>query len=124
MTGVFELAEQRGRKGYFGKVLVEVEPDDDLKGFEITFDEKHARNQEWRDAAKFGIEYAYTNIPKKQFLSKGHRIRVQSIQGHSVDTNSLIVAYAVVCALLRAFGRSESELVSFDPESGKIVFSK
>src|SRR5689334_4819750 len=66
MTGTFELAEQRGNKGYYGKVLIEVEPDPTLKGCEISFDEPNAGNAEWRDAAKFGIEYAYAHIPKKE----------------------------------------------------------
>jgi hypothetical protein len=124
MTGSFELAEQRDKTGYYGKVLIEVDPDDTRRGCEITFDEGRIQNQEWRDAARFGIEYAYAHIPKKALTAKGHRIRVQKIQGHSIDTNGLIIAYAAVCALLRAFGRSESELVSLDLEKGQVVFSR
>jgi hypothetical protein len=120
MTGQFEVAEQRGARGYFGRVRIEVEPDDSLKGCEITFDEAHSNNKVWRDAAKFGINHAYSHIPKNALRSKGHRIVVQSIQGHQFDTSGPIVA----CALLHAFGRSESGLVSFDPESGKTVFSR
>jgi hypothetical protein len=122
MTGLFELAEQRGDKGYYGKVLVEVEPDDSLKGCEITFCEPQAKNVEWQNAARFGIEYAYSRIPRKEFHSKGHRIQVRRIQGHPFDTDSLIIAYAAVRSLLNAFGRSGPDLVSFDVETGRIIF--
>jgi hypothetical protein len=123
-TGTFELAEQRGNKGYYGKVLIQVEPDPTLRGCEISFDEPNAGNAEWRDAAKFGIEYAYAHIPKKERASEGHRIRVQTIRGHPFDTNGLIIAYAAVCALLRAFGKSEAGLVSLDPDAGTVVFAR
>jgi hypothetical protein len=124
MTGTFELKEQRGNKGYYGKVLIEVEPDNSIKGPEISFDERNAKNKEWREAARFGIQYAYTHIARRDFTASGHRIRVQRIQGHPFDTNSLIVAYVAACALFRAFGKRESELVTFDPESGRIAFSR
>jgi hypothetical protein len=122
MTGLFEIKEQRGEKGYYGKVLLEVEPDDTRKGCEITFDEAKAKNREWQDAARFGIGYAYSQIPRRELLANGHRVQVRLLQGHPFDTDSLIIAYAAVRALLNAFGKNEPDLVSFDAEAGRIVF--
>jgi hypothetical protein len=123
VTGIFELKEQSGAKGYYGKVLVEVEPDDTKKGCEIIFSETKANNKEWQDAARFGIEYAYSHIPKRELQSKGHKILVRLLQGHPFDTDSLIIAYAAVRALLNAFGKNEPDLVTFDVEGGRIIFA-
>jgi hypothetical protein len=122
MTGIFKVAEQRGGIDYFGKVDMEVEPDDNIKGCEITFQEPPAKNRQWRDAARFGIEYGYSRIPKSELRSRGHRITVRGVQGHPFDTDSLIIAYTAVCALFHAFGISEADVVCFDVDGGKIAF--
>jgi hypothetical protein len=122
MTGTFKVAEQRGEIGYFGKVDLEVEPNDNIKGCEITFQEPSANNGQWRDAVRFGIEYGYSRIPKSELHSKGHRITVRRVQGQQFDTDSLIIAYTAVRALFHAFGVSETDVVCFDVDGGKIVF--
>jgi hypothetical protein len=122
MTGTFKVAEQRGPIGYFGKVDLEVEPDDNINGCEIIFQELLARNGEWRNAVSFGIEYGYSRLPKSELHSKGHRITVRRVQGQPCDTDSLIIAYTAVRALFHAFGLSETDVVCFDVDGGKIVF--
>jgi len=124
MTGIVELAEQKGNKGYFAQVLIDAESDDSIKEHIIDFDEHNASNSRWRDAARFGFPYVLERIPKKSIGPGALRIHVKKIQGHPFDTNSVIIAYAAACALLRAPERSESDMVSLDMESGKIAFAR
>jgi hypothetical protein len=100
IAGNFEVREQVGPKGYFGRVSLQAEPEAPASGYEIAFDEKHA--QRWQTGARFGIEYVLEHIPKKKLFPNGIRILVSCIDGHEVDTTNSIIAYVAANALMEA----------------------
>jgi hypothetical protein len=123
--GEFTLATQAGNKGYFGKVAIEVEAAHDITGkVEVDFDAEHARR--WQIGARFGIQSVLDHVPRKRTFPTGARIHVTSIQGHEVDTNEVVIAFAAANALLRALeiGPSEIRKPDLDTEQGLFVFPK
>jgi hypothetical protein len=98
--GEYTLAAQVGSKGYYGKVALEIEPEEPSGTVTVEFDE--AGVQKWRSGARFGIDYVLEHIPSKKVFPKGARITVHAIQGHEVDTNNVVIAFATANALLSA----------------------
>ena len=98
-AGNFELKEQSGNKGFFGRVSLQAEPQ--LNGeFQVEFDQQNA--QRWQSAAQFGVDYFLEHIPKKKLFPTGLRVFISEIDGHEVDTTNLVIAYVTVNALMRA----------------------
>ncbi len=120
-TGECKVAKQSGRKGYFGRVVLQTEPKDDGQ-ITVEFDEQNASR--WQSGARFGIDYALEHISKKTFFPRGLRVIVTSIEGHDVDTSSLLIAYASSHALMQALGATVNEKPNLDAEKGLVVFPK
>jgi hypothetical protein len=98
-TGQFELREQAGSRGYFGRVSLQAEPQ--VNGeFEVKFAED--LGSEWQSAARFGVDYFLEHIPKKKVFPTGLRVTISEIVGHPVDTTHLVIAFVTVNALSQA----------------------
>jgi hypothetical protein len=119
--GEYTLATQVGGKGYYGKVALEYEPEGPSGTVTIEFDKSAA--QKWTSGARFGIDYVLEQLPRKAFPN-GARILVQSIQGHEVDTNNVVIAFATANALLSALELPVLKKPDFDKEKGLFLFPK
>ena len=120
--GEYKLATQAGGKAYFAVVDLDIVPDDKSGKVQLEFDPKRAVN--WQTGARFGIEYVLEHIPRRKMFPNGIRIKVDSIQGHEVDTNNTVIAYAAALALLKALNLEESYKPDFDEEKGRFVFQR
>jgi hypothetical protein len=121
-VGEFKLAKQIGPKGFFGKVVIEVEPTESNGAVAVEFDADHANR--WTTGAEFGIDYVLEHIAKRKVFPNGGRIRVSRIDGHEVDTNSVVIAYVAAHALLNALGASPAKQPGFDEGTGHFFFPK
>jgi hypothetical protein len=120
--GEFKLVKQIGPKGFFGKVVLEVEPADNDGAVAVEFDPNNANR--WTTGAEFGIDYVLEHIAKRNIFPKGGRIRVSRIDWHEVDTNSVVIAYVAAHALLRALEVNPPKQPGFDEATGSFFFPK
>lgn len=120
--GEDKLAVQVGRRGFFGKVAVEVEPFE--RDGDVIVDFDPSVDKEWKSGATFGIEYALEHIATKTYLPKGGRIRVLSIGGHAVDTTNVVIAFVAANALYKALGVLPAKRPEFDRNTGAFTFPK
>ena len=74
MTGTFKVAEQRGGVGYFGKVDLEVEPDDNIKGCEIIFQEPRT-NEECAMPSDLGFSTVIHESQRASFTRRVTELR-------------------------------------------------
>jgi hypothetical protein len=120
--GEYTLATQLGKRGFFGKVVLSVDANGGTGTIRVDFDPERAA--EWQIGAHFGIDYILERIPQRKLFPKGATIHVESIQGHTVDTTNLVIAYAAANALLHALDleASETKKPDFDKEHGLFVF--
>ncbi len=124
IAGDFELREQVGPKGYFGRVVLEAEPQENGDDFCIEFDARHAGR--WQSGANFGIEYVLEHIPKRKLFPNGLRILVTAIEGHEVDTTNSVIALVAANALMNALRETVTlkKRLSLDAIGGLIAFPK
>jgi len=121
--GEFEVATQAGGRGYFGKVTLDVHQGGREGTVEVDFDPKRA--SQWQSGARFGIDYMLERIQRRGLLPGGARIHVDSIQGHDVDTNNVVIAYVTAYALLRALGIDPpTKSPRLDSDLGLFIFPK
>jgi hypothetical protein len=120
--GEFQIADQIGPKGYYGKVALEAEPSEAGGEVTIQFDQTDAAR--WQSGAQFGIDYALEHVSTRKFFPHGGRVRVLRIEGHEVDTNNTVIAYVAAHALFRALGVEPTKRPNFDGSTGAFVFPK
>lgn len=116
--GEFKIAKQIGPKGYFGKVVLHVEPGEDGQ-IEVDFDEERAIK--WKSGVRFGIDYVLDHLPEAS-LPNGLKIHLELIDGIVVDTTTTLIAYVTAIALIRALGSESTETPLFDDSVGAVVF--
>jgi len=120
--GECKVAQQLGRKGYFGRVVLEALPNEDG---EVTVEFDKDRATEWQSGARFGIDYALEHVSKRTVYPKGLKVRVTTIEGHDVDTTSSLIAYIAARAMFQALGvEPANEQPSVDFEKGLVEFAK
>ena len=120
--GECKIAKQLGRKGYFGRVVLEAEPTDDGE-VAVEFDKEKASR--WQSGVRFGIDYALEHVSERTVYPNGLRIRVNEIEGHEVDTTTSLIAYIAARAMFQALGiEPASELLSVDFDKGLVEFAK
>ena len=120
--GEHKLATQVGPKGYFGKVTVEAEALD--RGGAVTVDFDASISEEWKSGASFGIGYVLEHINTRTVFPNGGRVRILSIGGHPVDTNSVVIAFVAANALYKALGIEPTKKPEFDKNTGTFTFPK
>ena len=121
--GEYEVATQAGGRGYFGKVTLDVHQGGRAGTVEVDFDAEHA--SQWQSGARFGIDYMLERIQRRSLLPTGAKIHVDSIQGHDVDTNNVVIAYVTAYALMRALGiEPPTKSPRLDSDLGLFIFPK
>ncbi len=123
--GEFKIATQSGSKGYFGRVTLDVEPTARNGMVDVQFDSAHA--ERWQNGARFGVEYILDHIPKRRVFPQGGVVRIHCIEGHEVDTSSVLIAFVTARALsqaLQELGIQATKQPDFDAATGEVVFSK
>jgi hypothetical protein len=115
----FTIAIQYEEWGYFATVDIAV----DLSGTSsILVEFADAVDEQWRDALKFGIRYAWEHIGNS--CSAGLRVKVEYVEWNPVDTTQLVVAYTAAMALWKALEVAPTRLPYVDAKEGTIAFPK
>lgn len=121
-TGECKIAKQLGRKGYFGRVVLDVQPNDDGQ---ITIEFDSDRAGRWQSGARFGIDYAIEHVSQRNLFPGGLNVRVATIEGHEVHTTTSLIAYIAARAMFQALGvEPASEAPTVDFEKGLVEFAK
>ena len=122
-TVEYEVKEQNGSKGYFGKVNLSVEKQTLNKDIEIILP-----NQKWESSVLFGIEYILERIPKYKEFPNGLKIYINSITGHEVDTTCSLMAFIGANAFMKTLSPELFEKleprITLNMEIGEIKLKK
>ena len=121
-TGECKIAKQLGRKGYFGRVVLEAQPNDNGQ-ITVEFDKERAGR--WQSGARFGIDYVLEHVSQRNLFPGGLNVRVTAIDGHEVDTTTSLIAYITARAMFQALGvEPAGEAPTVDFEKGLVEFAK
>ena len=120
--GSYKLAMQSGQRGYYGEVDLAVEATDRSGEVQVEFSERCAKD--WRAGASFGVDYILDQLPLYKLYPAGATVRIDRIQGHPVDTNSVVIAYVAAEAMMSALGIEARKRPSFDGATGLFTFPK
>lgn len=120
--GEEKLAIQVGQKGYFGKVVVEVEFAD-REDNEVIVKFEGTLPLRWRSGALFGVHCVLEHVKQKLF-PKGGYIRILCIDGKEVDTSNVVIAFVAAHALYKALDIQPVKPPVFDQEAGTFIFPK
>ncbi|MBM79316.1 MAG: hypothetical protein CMJ78_01825 [Planctomycetaceae bacterium] len=94
MQSSSKLAQNINGHTYFAEVTVALKKKP-CEALQIDFDEVNA--VDWRNAAAFGIEYAWNQIGGP-FRTLGMNVKVMRIHGFPTDTTPIMVAYVAADA--------------------------
>jgi hypothetical protein len=105
----FRLVLQRGARGYFAAVRLEVTPVEggglEVEGFDPS-EASDSVERGWREGARSGLEYAWGQLPRRP---TGALVRLLEIRGMPADTIASRVGYAATYALWEALGFTPSD---------------
>jgi hypothetical protein len=121
VIGEYTLQDQRGAKGYYGKVRLEVAPQD-TPGIRIRFVEKC--DPIWRTGIELGITYGWELWQREQGQLKGINVEVVEVTGQMVDTNSIVMAFVAANAFWKGLDWVASRPPTFDAKTGCFTFPK
>ena len=120
MEGEYAAAVQRGQKGYYAVVRLEVHLVSFFQGSRVTLVDSGAAP--WRAAIEFGVGYAYERTQRAGPRTQGAEVRVLEIRSNPVDTTELLVALASANAFCRAIRREPPPALRLDPATGEVTF--
>lgn len=120
-TGNYELAVQKGNRGYFASVAIRAEIDEGEAGLVVEIADDI---RSWRLGAQFGIAYAYEKSLAQSDPGRRVRVEVTKLQGHVVDTTETAVAFAAAWAFWKAFDVTPSRELTADFDAGLFHFPK
>ena len=121
MIGDYSLQYQRGAKGYYGKIFLEV---NFLKtqGIKVQFRENCDSN--WRIGIEFGIKYGWEQYQNEQQSIGGTLVEIIEVSWQMVDSNSIVMAYVTANAFWKAINWLPKKPIYFDQKTGSFSFSK
>jgi hypothetical protein len=123
MTGEHTLQHQRGAKGYYGKIRLQVSNRDSTGIINsINFIEECEPN--WKTGIEFGIVHAWEVWQRHQPNLQGVQVEVLEVGGQMVDTSSMIMAFVAANAFWKAVNWAVPTPPVFDPKSSSFTFSK
>lgn len=114
----YKLAKQIGEIGYFGCVGLAVEVTD-RDGLSIEFSDECS--EEWKRGIEFGLSYVWENLPQQY---RGLRVNVTKIEGHAVDSTSVVMAFVATQVLWKALKVHAAVSPYLEDSSGEFCFPK
>lgn len=119
--GEYTLQQQRGAKGYFGKVRLEIEMQQ-LPECSISF--LTSCDSKWKLGVEFGLVYGYDLFQRSDVNMSGVAVRVLEVIGQPVDTTCLVMAFVSAHAIWKALEWIPVKCPVFDPKTGHFTFPK
>lgn len=116
--GFAEIAIQQGEKGYYAKVRLEIVPDQN-PFLVIELNPEKARR--FQTAARFGVEYAWEQVPDSILWDTGGKVIIKEIHQH-LSTTNIAVAYVAALATWNALDFFPKNQPTFDEEKGLFLF--
>ena len=121
MEGMYRLAVQHGKWGYFGVVRLEVDLDSTFNGVRVEFVDAVT---EWRAGVQFGIAYAYEKTAEARRGASGANVKVLEVRGHPVDTTEAVAAFVAANAFFVSVGARLPSGFRLADDTGQIIFSR
>ena len=116
-TVIFKIAEQVNNCGIYAEVKLSCISDHHINKVELNLADD---TECWRVPILFGIKYFLEHSSK----NVGLKIDVHYVYSNEVDTNSLVVSYAIIKAIVKAVGIELINDVYFERQSKSFVFPK
>ena len=117
-----KLAAQSGGRGFFAQITVDATLDQANQNLVVSFSDEYAKD--FREAAHFGIAYAWEQYPSDKRLRRGLNVRVIETSWQPIDTASVLVAFVACRAVWRALGWNPLRGPSFDERLGAVIFPR
>lgn len=117
-----KLAAQSGGRGFFAEISLDATLDQTNQNLVVSFSDEFAKS--FREAAHFGIAYAWEQYPSDKKHRRGLNVHVIGISWQPVDTASVLVAFVACRAIWRALGWNPLNGPSFDERLGAVIFPK
>jgi len=116
MEIIFEIKEKINKKGFYGRIRLEI-----VKTMENITKLDFDHDSKWFNAVNFGVGFFYENYLKIR-KEGGFNICVKDLDTQIVDTNNMVVFYITVKALCRYFKLDEN--LVFINEEGDFIIAK
>jgi hypothetical protein len=134
MRGAAKIVFQRGDRGTYANVEIEVTPEpggqrirlERAPGENLRAGPSDSLGYDWEAAVRFGLDHAWERARRSRAAMGGALVRLVDVHIHNQwDTPPIAVAYVAAQALWNAIEYPENlRHASFDGEGGKFVFAR
>jgi hypothetical protein len=117
-----KLSRQASPNAFYAEIVLDAILDASTRSLKVSFDETYASS--FREAAQFGIAYAWEHYPSDKKLKRGLNVHVKVVGWQPVDTTSVLVAYVACRAVWQALGWTPLKGPIVDEAAGAVIFPK